>query len=215
MGMKARRSRFAVLLPIGLAMAGCTSVTSNYTDAMRHVDTARIYVCHGFDCRRKTRYDISRADRARYASIMAAGRKSPAAERNAIARAEMFFEERAARAIGARDGPASSIGQTARAGQMDCIDESTNTHSLLRYLAKNGWLKFHEVLPNVSRGFFADGRYPHSTAVIRDIRTGLKWAVDSWFGPTGARPDILPLDKWMSYGVLGERYGKDGPPGSS
>jgi hypothetical protein len=165
---------------------------------------SQIYVCSGFDCTYKTAYPVSAEDHARFVSIMEAGHASPAAEREAIRQADSFYENRAASFIGARDKAKSDISQTAQKGQMDCIDESTNTHSLLLFLEENGLLKYHKVEHNVSRGFFVDGRYPHSTAVLRD-NTGRKWAVDSWYEPTGGLPDVMPLSKWMTRGVMGQR----------
>lgn len=197
-------SRLALLLFMA-ALAACTSMSSNYTGAITVAKPTRIYVCHGFDCSFKTRYNVTAEDLNRFAAIMADGVSSPEAERKAIARADMFYEERAALAIGYRDEPKSSIGQSREKGQMDCIDESTNTHSLLMFLENNGWLKHHDVLSNVSRGLFVDGRYPHSTAVIRERATGVKWAVDSWFGATGQTPDIVLLNEWRKRGVFGRQ----------
>lgn len=197
----------AVLL---LLAAACATALTTPADAAQ-TQGARIDICHGSGCKLKTRYTVTPAGQSRFAQIMATGRASPAAERKAIGRAEMFYEEQAAMAIGARDNAGASITQIPRIGQMDCIDESMNTRSLLVYLARNGWLRHHRVEPNVTRGFFADGRYPHSTAVISEMATGRKWAVDSWYGATGAMPDIIPLEKWRGYGVFGRRYGNDRP----
>lgn len=185
-------------------LAGCTSFSSNYSAEMKKVDSARLIVCHGFDCRNKTTLALSSADSARFAAIMARGRASPVAERAAISSAVRYFETRAGHTIGIRDTAKSTIAQSGRRGQMDCIDESTNTKSLLLYLANRGLLKHHKVLSNVTRGFFADGRYPHSTAVVQE-RSGAKWAVDSWYEPMGGAPDIMPLAEWQSRGVMGER----------
>jgi hypothetical protein len=82
---------------------------------------------------------------------------------------------------------------------MDCIDESTNTRSLLRYLEQQKLLTHHTVASNASRGVLIDGRYFHSTAVLRDS-AGVKWAVDSWPAPMGGAPDVLPLDVWSRLG---------------
>lgn len=190
-----------VLLVLAGAVGGCTSVSSRYDAQIKKVDAARIYVCHGFDCYRKTRLDITEADAHRFSQIMASGAASPQAERAAISKAVQYFETRAGEAIGARDEPKSSFGKSGEHGQMDCIDESTNTRSLLRYLAKRDLLKHHTVGDNVSRGFFIDGRYPHSTAVIEE-KGGIKWAVDSWYAPMGGAPDIIPLSDWLPRGVL-------------
>lgn len=192
-----------VVFPL-LALAGCTSVSSNYVGAITQPEKTKVFVCHGFDCTYKTAYWINEADNSAFAAIMADGVESAEAERQAISRAVMYFEDRSAATIGVRDGPKSTIGQSRDKGQMDCIDESTNTRTLLLYLRKNGWLNHHKVESNVSRGFFVDGRYPHSTAVLRGV-DGERWAVDSWFEPAGGAPDIMPLSTWRTYGVMGAR----------
>lgn len=189
---------------VALVAAGCTSISSNYTGEITRADAARIYMCHGYDCTYKTRIDLGAPDARRFASIMAKGAGSPESERAAISRAVQYYEERGAQVIGIRDQAKSTFGASREKGQMDCIDESTNTRSLLLYLAGRGLLKHHRVEMNVSRGFFIDGRYPHSTAVIRDPQ-GEKWAVDSWYEPMGGPPDILPLEKWLARGVGGQR----------
>jgi hypothetical protein len=79
---------------------------------------------------------------------------------------------------------------------MDCVDETTNTTSLLLVLQDQGWLAHHRVERPQSRGLFIDGRYPHVTAIIAEKRTGREWAVDPWTRAPGQRPDILPLDRW-------------------
>ncbi len=67
-----------------------------------------------------------------------------------------------------RDKPRMQFGKARIKGQMDCIDESTNTDAFLRYIQSQGWLKYHTVARRTSRGAFFDGRYPHWTAVIED-----------------------------------------------
>lgn len=198
-----RGANILILAGLGLVATGCTSVSSNYTGAITQTEASRIYVCSGFDCAYKTRLDLGAADHDHFAALFQ-GADSPEAERSAISRAVQHYEERAAGVIGMRDLPKSDFTQSRVKGQMDCIDESTNTRSLLLYLDKQGLLKHHTVETNRSRGLFVDGRYPHSTAVLRE-RSGKRWAVDSWYEPMGGPPDILPLDTWMARGVLGER----------
>ena len=107
------------------------------------------------------------------ASILAKGRKSPVAARIAVAQAVRYFERRTYSAIGFRDEARSKVGGGVL-GQMDCIDESTNTRALLRYLEHQKLLTHHTVASNATRGMIIDGRYFHSTAVIRDS-AGVKW----------------------------------------
>jgi hypothetical protein len=202
--MMSRRFVRALFVPALALAGGCTSISSNYTGEITRTDAARIFVCHGYDCTYKTRLDLGASDASRFAAIMASGAASAQSERQAVSNAVQYFEERAAHVIGVRDAAKSTLGASREKGQMDCIDESTNTRSLMLYLAEHGLLKHHKVEANVSRGFFIDGRYPHSTAVLRDA-AGVKWAVDSWYEPMGGPPDILPLKNWLSRGVGGVR----------
>ncbi|MEZ5811296.1 MAG: hypothetical protein R3D45_07755 [Rhizobiaceae bacterium] len=203
--MKNGLGKIVAGLLCALPLSACTSISSNYSGEITRTNTTRIIVCHGFDCSYKTPYHVSQQDWDRFAEIMAAGAHSPEAERAAVAAADMFYEERAVLAIGVRDEAKSDITQSRMRGQMDCIDESTNTRSLLLFLAKNDWLRYHKVEFNVSRGVFLDARYPHSTAVLKEIGTGRKWAVDSWYEATGGKPDIMPLENWKTRGVMGQR----------
>ena len=201
--MRPKTSLLLVLLLSGAA-ASCTSVSSNYSDVRKETSVSKLSVCHGFDCRNRTSLSLSRGDADRFASIMAAGAASAEAERKAVGSAVAYFEDRAGQAIGIRDTAKSTIAQSGRMGQMDCIDESTNTRTLLLYLQGRGLIRHHKVERNVSRGFFADGRYPHSTAVLSD-KGGRRWAIDSWYEPMGGRPDIMPLADWKKRGVMGQR----------
>jgi hypothetical protein len=185
---------------VGFA-GGCTSISGTGTQAMTMPDAVRIDVCSGYSCRYRTRLDLGPSDHRRFAAIMARGASSPKAERAAISKAVRYYEERIYEVTGVRDEPKSRLGASGERGQMDCIDESTNTHALLKYLAARKLLKHHTVERNASRGFFFDGRYPHSTAVIGETG-GVEWAVDSWYAPMGGAPDIIPLSEWLPRGVL-------------
>jgi hypothetical protein len=48
----------------------------------------------------------------------------------------------------------------------------------------------------VSRGFRVDGRLPHTTAVLSEIKSGEKFAFDNWTRKYGELPEVLPLDEW-------------------
>jgi hypothetical protein len=185
-----------VLLLCGFG-AGCGSATKKGSE---QAAATQIDVCHGYSCKYRSKLVLGASDARRFTSILATGHKSAEAERTAIAEAVSYFERRTFDATKIRDEPRSKLGAAVR-GQMDCIDESTNTHTLLLYLADHNLLRHHTVGMNASRGFLVDGRYPHSTAVIRDPQ-GVKWAVDSWYAPMGAAPDILLLSEWKPRGFL-------------
>ncbi len=161
-------------------------------------------VCHGYGCYFQTPVTLTSADRSRIAAIMASGRKSAEAERAAIRRAVQVFELRSTQVIGVADRPKMEFGEARQKGQMDCVDESTNTDHFLRYLQSAGLLRHHGVSSRESRGSFIDGRYPHFAAVLRD-KSGTLWAVDSWYEPAGGKPDVMRLAEWEERGFNSQR----------
>ncbi len=80
-------------------------------------------------------------------------------------------------------------------GQLDCIDEATNTTVYLRLLSNGGLLKRHLQASRTSRGGLIS---PHNTATIIDRDLNTHYAVDSWFYANGEPPVILPLSIWKS-----------------
>jgi hypothetical protein len=155
--------------------------------------------CHGFGCRFRAEVGLSGADRAHLAQLMMAGRGSAAAERRAIAAVGAWFDRRVAPIAGTK-------GHVARANrhymfdkrQLDCIDSSRNTTSLLLVLAQLNLLRHHDVVEPVARGYVFDLRPPHVTAVLRERESGKDWAVDSWTRAYGQAPEIMPLSTWKT-----------------
>ena len=93
-----------------------------------------------------------------------------------------------------RGGNFTGFGQP---GQMDCIDESTNTTTYMNMMAENNLLQHHSVMDrSTSFGFFAGA--PHTTAVIGENSSGQRFAVDSWFYDNGQPPAILDIQTWKA-----------------
>ncbi len=114
-----------------------------------------------------------------------------AAIRFAIGRMEQIAGEQT---ITWMDKAKNGNGGPTEQGQLDCIDESTNTDTYLRLFEQRGLLRYHRVLPPVWRApHLVD---THRTAVIQDMADGRCYAVDSWFLDNGFPPYIQPLDAW-------------------
>jgi hypothetical protein len=160
--------------------------------------TKQVVICHGFGCQWRTAIGLSAGDHATLAQLLAPGRSSAAAERAAVAAAAAWFDRRVGPAAGTTHRIARAGATQQGPGQMDCIDTSRNTTSLLMILDQLKLLHHHKVEGPEARGFLLDGRGPHATAVLTDVHTGKKWAVDSWTHRYGERPDVMPLDAWMS-----------------
>ncbi|MER2634481.1 MAG: hypothetical protein ABTQ30_11550 [Rhizobiaceae bacterium] len=169
-----------------------------------HAAPKRIDICHGFGCYYRSALILDARDEKRFGAMLAGGKASPAAERAAISDAVRYYEGRIQQVTGVRDEARGQFGGGRVRGQMDCIDESTNTRALLLYLQERRMLRHHTVRSNISRGFLLDGRYPHFTAVIRDPG-GTDWVVDSWYEPMGGPPDIMTVKDWKRRGVMGNR----------
>jgi hypothetical protein len=123
--------------------------------------------------------------------------QSAAGERSAIACAIARFEEIVGRHTGTSDDRGRNLRGFGQPGQLDCIDESTNTTTYLRLLERNGLLQHHVVVDRVTR-FGLSAGMPHTTAVIQERATGARFAVDSWFFDNGEPAYIVDLAAWSS-----------------
>ncbi len=185
------------------AAAGCVgqelgSATAWYGEQQGLPPKSRkVFICHGFGCNLKTPVEFSGKDLRHLRKILGRGTRSARAERDAIARAVQWQERRVGRIVGSDKDVGGLDMQNANVpGQMDCIDESTNTTSLLLVAEQNGMLSHHRVGRPVARGFLLDGRYPHATASIIETGTGTAYAVDSWPRANAEKPDIMLLSTW-------------------
>lgn len=185
------------------ALGGCASQSLSSHGgwfAERDVPTPkgnRVFICHAFTCGRVTPVQFSESEIGELTAPFQKPMASAAEERAAVSDAVQTFERIVGRKIGTSgDRGGLDIGG-GDPGQMDCIDEATNTTSLLLLLSKKGVLNYHEVARPVARGFFLDGRYPHATAVLREKGSSLSWAIDSWPIANAEPPVIQDLDVWI------------------
>jgi hypothetical protein len=129
------------------------------------------------------------------------GHASAEAERRAIAETTAWFDRRIGPAAGTTHRVARAGALTKNdPGQMDCIDTSSNNTSLFFVLDQLRLLRHHSVEGPQARGYLLNGRWPHATAVLRDLHTGRKWAIDNWTRKFGERPEIMTLEQWMTAG---------------
>lgn len=189
-----------MLLP---ALAGCASQSlSSHGGWFEERDVQlpqgnKLFICHAFTCGRVTPVVFSESEIGRLTAPFDKPMSSAGEERKAVSRAVQTFERIVGRKIGTSgDRGGLDIGG-GDPGQMDCIDEATNTTSLLLLLSQKGALRFHEVARPVARGFFLDGRYPHATAVLRETGSKRSWAIDSWPIANAEPPVIQDLSVWI------------------
>jgi hypothetical protein len=154
-------------------------------------------VCHGFGCAYRTPILLRNADKTQIKQLFGpAAAKSPDAERKALAAAMAWFEKRVAAEAGTATAKArAGLGHAGDPSQFDCLDKTSNTIGVLAIVAEMGLLRHHVIDTPESRGFIIGG-LPHTTAVVRERKSGQKWAIDGWTHDNGELPDILPLEEW-------------------
>lgn len=125
---------------------------------------------------------------------------SPAAdnaeqERNQIKRAIALFEQFSGQQSPTYLDRAKNDLSSGAHGQLDCIDEATNTSVYLKIIDQANLLQFHQQASRITRGIFS-GNAPHTTATIIERQSGERFAVDAWFEENGQPPYIVSLEQW-------------------
>ncbi|WP_208976194.1 hypothetical protein [Polycladidibacter stylochi] len=161
----------------------------------------KIYICHGYGCKYRTKTFLSPTAHKKAIALLRQSDKTPEQERAAIKKLIAWHEVLVATKVGsANDRGGLDMQNGGVRGQMDCIDETANTTSVLLYATQQGWFVHHRVVEPVSRGFFLDLRYPHASAAIEEIATGKKYVVDNWPDDNGKPPLVIPLEAWRGQG---------------
>ena len=164
---------------------------------IRYPRPSKFSICHGHTCRYFAHIGLISSEWTDIESIFQEQAVSPMQEREYLRDAIAMLET----IVGKRSGTANDLGETLEGvgnpGQMDCVDESTNTMVYLTMLQNSNLLHWHTVEHRVSRGIMSF-QLPHFTAVIRDGESGIKYAVDSWFLDNGQPPFIVPIDEWQA-----------------
>jgi hypothetical protein len=172
-------------------------------DVITEPDIKRFSMCHNQGCKTVEQLSLSDTQWAQIRQHFQPIATSAEEERIQIANAIAEFEQIVGIMTDTTHDKAGLFQAMGSYGQLDCIDESTNTTTYLLIMDKQGLLKWHEPMDHVNRGFFIFG-WPHSSGAMREkARSGdtndpIEFAVDSWFEDNGKRPHIIPLSQWRS-----------------
>jgi hypothetical protein len=206
-----------ILLSLLLMAAGLTACTHDrYGPPSQHFaefhvappdpQTRAVEVCRAYTCAQKSTFYFSKKDIAELGAIMRKVKRSdtPAEERRGIAYAIARIEVKVGAKLGIKDRAGMEYGGSGDPTQQDCVDEATNTTSYLLVLQESGLIKFHTVEIPFSKGDLLKATlqgdpvkyWPHWTAVIKEKKTGQKWAVDSWIYVQGENPAVVKVEDW-------------------
>ena len=153
-----------------------------------------IPICYNYDCNRTAHV---RPDAGEWQQVVdqfkpAAG--SPGEERQMIRHAIALLEQIAgAQTPTGRDRGRNPIVDE-WPGQMDCIDESTNTIRYLELLQERGLLRWYGVAERAYRAPYILDQ--HWAGQIIELQTGNYYVVDSWHLDNGKPPYIQAASDW-------------------
>jgi hypothetical protein len=167
---------------------------------------AKFSICHGNSCRLRTDISLTPEQWAEVQRLFEPAPADALAERRQIAHAIgvlELFSGRQAHTL--EDTPGMGVHWNPD-GQLDCIDEATNSTTYLRMMKADGLIRFHDVGFPANR-FVITAWGPSNTATMREIATAKIYAVESYFRYNGEPAYVLPLDVWTAGWVP-----EDGPP---
>ncbi len=152
-------------------------------------------VCRGYGCGQRDLVGLDPADLRALRALFDPPPADAAAERGTVARAVGFLEKVTGLALGTwADKPRTpmSLGDPT---QLDCVDESINTSTVLHLLRREELLRWHVPAHPARRHAFL-GFGVHYTAVLVEQSTGRAYAVDSWFHANGVPVEVVALEQW-------------------
>jgi len=149
--------------------------------------------CYDFGCKttREIHYNDAHWNQVR--ALFATGVVDSYSEKQAIRQAVATMERISGELSGAHLDKAGNYPGSDIFGQMDYIDESTNTLQYLRALEELELLKSHRVDLKVRRIVWF---LTHWTATMVEVDSNERFAVDSWYCDNGELPCIQPLKDW-------------------
>lgn len=190
-----------------MLMAGCLLGVIPVCGAQTAAPTPDGFpVCYSHECSRQqfVRLDDQQWQATR--ALFSPAATSAAEERAMIRRAIAQLEQFAGVLAGTSAERGGNIAGAGLPGQMDCIDESTNTTTYLSLLQQDGLLHWHTLQePGRRSKWVLD---VHWAAVISETASGQRWAVDSWFLDNGEPPYIQRLEDWLDKEDFPEQDGR-------
>lgn len=190
--MPAYTTLFIALLCLPVALSAGEFVRDDIISNPTH---ERFTVCYNNSCKSIAELSLTKAEWQHLTANWSQPAVDAAAERKRIRQYIAAMEQVVGPETGTQHDLPGVFRGLFKPGQMDCIDEATNTTSYLRLLEHEGLLHFHQVESPRTR-FVLPVSWPHTAALIRDIRSDQLFIVDSWFEANGQPPHIIELSAW-------------------
>lgn len=193
-----------LLLMSALLLSGCANELEPslpYYMAKKNLPDIRVENfphCEGYGCPIHKNVILNKQDWSIIEKAFGEKAKNAKDERAKIARTIGAFERVVGPITGTADDKRGTFIQTGK-GQLDCVDESTNTTIYITLLIQKGLVQFHTIgQPQVRWPIISGRGWMHQTAVITETKTGAQFAVDSWFEDNGANAWVVPIETWRN-----------------
>jgi hypothetical protein len=180
-----------------LAVAGCGTSASLPDTGIRLPSPTNFPYCRNHTCETIKTLKFSDQQWAAITAPLSRPSADAAEERARIAVSVATYERKAAMKAGTTNDRGGTIVGFFRQGQLDCVDEASNTDTLLFMLDNQGLLRWHRRGPPRMRLVILSDGVPHVTATVIDLQNGDTYAVDSWFRDNGEPADVVPLGEWL------------------
>lgn len=155
----------------------------------------QLSVCYNFGCKTQATAHLAETDLQQLEGMFLQA-TSAEEERASIRQAIASLEQIVGRQLPTANDVGGNYQQgMADDGQLDCIDESTNTTGYLTFIQQQGLLRWHFVEERAYRAPYLFDQ--HWAAKIRERNSGRRYVVDSWFEANGKPPLIQPLEDWQ------------------
>ena len=184
---------FSLLLFSSLAFSALADISRIFH---QNPNLKQFEICQGGGCAQDDKVSLTPAEWQPVATLFVPAPANAQAERKQVALAIGMLEEVVGKKIGTSNDRAGTFNGDFK-GQQDCNDEAINSTTYMRLLKQNGLMQFHAIEDTRTRNFFFTG-WPHTTAVIRESKTGDRFAVDSWFYDNGHAATIVPFALWKA-----------------
>lgn len=156
----------------------------------------RATVCSGYGCKTQQKFVFTdafvSAMRKLYADL---GVSDGFSERQFLKKAIAAMERESMITLGLQhDRPSIDLFGNLDPGQLDCVDEATNSTSFMLILNDAGLIKYHRILAPIWKGGFT--RWTHYAALVEERKSKVQYAIDSGVTKQGGEPYIVEEGKF-------------------
>jgi hypothetical protein len=196
--------RLSAALLMVLALAGCADqLYADLPDYMQAKKLSDVSMknfphCQNYGCAVVKKVELNQKDWKQIERAFGPKAKSAEQEREKIAKTIGEFERVVGPITGTEHDREGTFLETGD-GQLDCVDESSNTTVYMLMLKDAGLIRFHDIdQPQVRYPLLSGRGWMHQTAVVTETKTGAQYAIDSWYEDNGVAAYVVPLIEWRN-----------------